>query len=69
MASMNISIKQEAYDFLKELKSEDKSFSDVILSFKKEENDVMKFFGMSKEEDWEEREKEMASFRKEFDER
>ena len=69
MASMNISIKQEAYDFLKELKSEDKSFSDVILSFKKEENDVMKFFGMLKDKDFTEMEKEIASFRKEFDER
>ena len=36
MVNINISVKEEAYDFLKKLKSKDKSFSDVILSFKKD---------------------------------
>jgi predicted CopG family antitoxin len=34
MSSMNISIKDDAYRFLKSIKSENESFSDVILSFK-----------------------------------
>jgi predicted CopG family antitoxin len=35
MSSVNISIKKEAYDYLKSLKRETQSFSDIILSFKK----------------------------------
>jgi len=34
MGSVNIAIKDEAYSFLKSLKSRDESFSDVILKFK-----------------------------------
>lgn len=68
MSSVNISIKKEAYDFLKEIKTEEQSFSDAILSFRKESN-IMRFFGMLKDEDWEEREKEMKSLREEFDDR
>ncbi len=34
MGSVNISIRKEAYEFLKSLKAEDESFSDVILEFK-----------------------------------
>ena len=35
MVNINISIKEEAYSFLKSFKAKDKSFSDVILEFKK----------------------------------
>jgi predicted CopG family antitoxin len=62
MASINISIKQDAYEFLKSLKSEDKSFSDVILGFKKD-NDVMKYFGTLKDAKYDD------SFRKSFNKR
>lgn len=67
MVTMNIAIKKEAYDFLKERKGEGESFSDVILSFKK--SDSMKFFGKFKHVDWDEREKEIRSFREDLDDR
>lgn len=36
MASVNISLTEEAYKFLKMLKGSDKSFSDVVLEIKKD---------------------------------
>lgn len=51
MPSVNISIKKEAYDFLKSLKAENKSFSDIILEFK-QKNNVMKYFGKLKDIDY-----------------
>lgn len=66
MASMNIAIKEEAYEFLKNLKSSDKSFSDVILSFKKQQKDLMRFFGVLKDLDWENKEKSMKNLRESF---
>lgn len=66
MASINISVKKEAYEFLRNLKAEDKSFSDVILSFKKEQKDLMRFFGILKELDWDNKEKSMKSLRDSF---
>ncbi len=69
MASMNISIKKDAYEFLRRLKAKDKSFSDVILSFKKEKSNIMDFFGVLKDVDWEERENNMKSLRKSFSRR
>ena len=69
MSSINISVKKEAYDFLKNLKTESKSFSDIILSFKKEQNHVMRFFGALKDSDWENKEKNMKIFRKSFNKR
>ena len=54
MTSINISVKKEAYNFLKDMKTRDKSFSDIILSFKKEQSSVMRFFGALKEADWKE---------------
>jgi len=69
MASINISIKQDAYEFLKKFKTEDKSFSDIILSFRKENNDVMRFFGALKNSDWDNKEEKMKEFRKSFNSR
>ena len=69
MRSMNISIKEEAYRFLKALKSGDKSFSDVILEFKHSEGKIMKFFGVLKNVDWAEREKMHTELRKSFNRR
>ena len=69
MASINISVKKEAYDFLKNLKTDSKSFSDIILSFKKEQNHVMRFFGVLKDLDWSNKEREMKILRKSFNKR
>ena len=68
MTSINISLKKDAYEFLKTLKDKDKSFSDVILSFKKED-DIMKFFGALKNSNWDEKEKNMKNFRDSFKKR
>ncbi|MBS3176448.1 antitoxin VapB family protein [Candidatus Woesearchaeota archaeon] len=69
MASLNISIRREAYDFLHRLKSKNKSFSDVILGFKKDQSDLMMFFGVLRESDWKEKGQEMKEFRTSFDKR
>ena len=66
MASINISLKKEAYEFLKNLKAKDKSFSEVVLSFKKEQDNVMKFFGVLKNLDWNKKESEMKNLRESF---
>ena len=66
MTSINISIKKEAYEFLEKLKTRDKSFSDVILSFKKDKKDIMKFFCVLKNSDWDEKEKNMKGLRNSF---
>lgn len=69
--SVNIAIKDEAYAFLKSLKVGDSSFSDVILSFKKQHQhqEIMQFFGVLKHVSWEERTKEMEDLRESFEER
>ena len=74
MTNVNISIKKEAYDFLKSFKTEDKSFSEVILELKRErgnKKDIMKFFGALKNADidWEAKEKRMKEFRNSFNKR
>jgi len=78
MGSVNISIKEEAYRFLKSLKSKDESFSDVILEMRERginkkgsKENVLKFAGVLKDAGikWEEVEKGMKDFRKDFDER
>ena len=69
MTSVNIAIKKEAYNFLKNLKSKDKSFSDVILSFKKDRDNIINFFGVMKEADWNEKEGRMKGFRNSFSRR
>lgn len=69
--TMNIAIKEEAYAFLKSMKTSDRSFSDVILSFKQKAagKDIMRFFGVLKSVDWDARKKEMMNLRREFEER
>ena len=69
MTSINISLKKEAYDFLKNLKTKDKSFSEVILSFKKEKDDIIRFFGALKDVDWAKREENMKKMRASFNKR
>ncbi len=76
MGSINISLRKEAYEFLKSLKDSNKSFSDVILEFKDNEKvekgskeAVLKFFGVLKDIDWKSREKRMKELRKSFNKR
>ncbi|OGJ22193.1 hypothetical protein A3K73_06320 [Candidatus Pacearchaeota archaeon RBG_13_36_9] len=72
MANINISIKEEAYQYLKMLKGRDKSFSDVIIEMKKKESDsekLMRFFGVLKHLDWDEKEKRMKRLRESFNKR
>ena len=69
MVNVNISIKKEAYNFLKSIKTKEKSFSDVILSFKSENDKIMKFFGVLKDTDWDTKEKNMNEFRSSFNKR
>ena len=75
MVNINISIKKEAYDFLKSFKTKEKSFSDVILDFKENNYEkgsaksLLRFAGVLKDIDWEEREKRMKEFRASFNKR
>lgn len=75
MVNINISIKKEAYDFLKGFKTKDKSFSDVILGFKEngykkgDAKALLRFAGALKHVDWDGREKMMKELRRDFDER
>ena len=75
MVNINISIKKEAYDFLSSLKAKNKSFSEVILDFKKNEykkgsaKSLLRFAGVLKNVNWEEREREIKFLRKDFDKR
>ncbi len=66
MASVNIAIKQEAYEFLKSMKGRDKSFSDVVLGFKPQKTDIRRFFGVLKDKDWKKAEESMESLRESF---
>ncbi len=68
MSSINITIKREAYEFLKRRKTKSKSFSDVILEMK-EKTSPLDFFGGLKEKDWKTAENKMHSFRRSFTER
>ena len=69
--TMNIAIKEEAYAFLKSLKRNDRSFSDVILSFKQKTvgKDIMRFYGILTSVDWDSRKTDMRELRREFEER
>lgn len=75
MGSINISIKKEAYDFLKSLKERDRSFSDIILEFKERRRgttkDLLKFVGVMKNIsiDWKAKEERMRELRDSFNRR
>jgi predicted CopG family antitoxin len=78
MGSVNISIREEAYLFLKSLKRGENSFSDVILEFKKNrkyekgsKEAVLQFAGVLKDKDvdWKAKEKRMREFRESFNKR
>lgn len=77
MSSMNISIRKEAYDFLRSLQSGRKSFSEVILGLKEKQERkgnkeaVLSYFGAveNKKIDLKKTEKNIKEFREEFDNR
>jgi predicted CopG family antitoxin len=73
MVSINISIKKEAYEFLKSLSKGEKSFSDVILEFKENKKSnkdaIMKHFGALKDYDLSDVENNMKEFRDNFEKR
>lgn len=77
MGSINISLRKEAYEFLKALKSREKSFSDVVLEFKERSNALrsgkalLKYAGALKNLniDWKAKEKRMKEFRDSFNRR
>jgi predicted CopG family antitoxin len=77
MASVNISITDDAYRFLKLLKGRDKSFSDVILELKEKDakkgtgKSLLKFAGALKNSNinWKNAEENMLNFRKSFNKR
>ena len=70
MTNINISIREEAYQFLKSLKTGNRSFSDIILGFKKvkSKDNLMSFFGAMHDMkiDWYTKEKTMKEFRSSF---
>ncbi|MBS3083652.1 hypothetical protein J4423_02505 [Candidatus Pacearchaeota archaeon] len=77
MGSVNISIKDEVYSFLKSLKTRDESFSDVIWKFKEKKafNGKMlvefrhKYGEIIKNIDTKDMEERMKEFREEVEER
>ena len=69
MSSKNITITEDAYKYLKRLKGEQKSFSEVILSFKERKNDVMSYAGALKDADLESVENIRDQMREDWEER
>ncbi len=78
MANMNISITEEAYKYLKMLKGDNRSFSDVVLEFKNRgslrkgsKEAVLRFAGCLKDLNinWKEKERRMKEFRNSFNKR
>ena len=77
MGSVNISIKEEAYNYLSSLKTRDESFSDVILKFKEKKalNGKMlvefrnKYSEIIKNIDTKDMEERIKGFREEVDSR
>lgn len=73
MVNINISLTEEAYNYLKMLKGRDKSFSDVVIEMKKDCNkgngkSLLKYAGVLKDKgiDWDEKERRMKEFREGF---
>jgi len=76
MTNINISLRKEAYDYLKSLKRQNQSFSDIILTFKGDnkikkgsKDAVIQFAGILEDINWEKRKKIMHSFRQEVEEK
>jgi len=69
MASKNITITEDAYNFLKKLKTNSRSFSDVILSMKEKRNDVMSYAGSLKDVDLDSIDKIRSDARRDWNKR
>ena len=76
MVNINISLRKEAYDYLRARTGKNRSFSDVVLEFKKQENikqgskeAILKFAGVLENLDWDKKKKIMKDFREEVEER
>jgi len=78
MASVNISITEEAYRYLRMLKGKEKSFSDVVLEMRENgrvrkgsRENVLRFAGVLQDAniDWDKAKKRMESFRNSFNKR
>jgi len=77
MASINISLTEEAYRFLKMLKGKNKSFSEVVLELKEKDakkctgKSLLKYAGVLKNSNinWKNTEENMLRFRKSFNKR
>ncbi len=52
MGSTSITISDTAYDYLKSMKRDGESFSDVILSLKKRKEALLVFHGIAKNHDF-----------------
>jgi predicted CopG family antitoxin len=73
MVNINISLTEEAYDYLRKLKGKDKSFSDVVIEMKEKCNDrkgskelMLKYFGAISESRLDEIEKNTGKIRDEL---
>ncbi|MEK6935893.1 MAG: antitoxin VapB family protein [Nanoarchaeota archaeon] len=78
MASINISLTEEAYNYLKMLKGNEKSFSEVVLEIKSDKKSergtarsLLKYAGCLKNSNinWKNAEENMLNFRKSFNNR
>ena len=65
----NITISDDAYDFLKKIKGDEKSFSDVILSLKGKRADIMEYAGSMEDADLESIEDVREDMRDDWNER
>lgn len=48
MTTKTITVTEDAYDFIKRLKTEEESFSDLFLRLAKEKNPLERYFGVLK---------------------
>lgn len=69
MGSKSITISDKAYEFLKKIKRDGKSFSDVILSMKGRGTEVMSFAGALKDADLDSVEGVRREMRKDWSQR
>ena len=69
MASVNITVSEKAYDFLKKIKLPNQSFTDVILSLKNKRQNVMSYAGIFKNVDLSSIEKIREQSRKDWENR
>ncbi len=69
MPRLHISLRKEAYEFLKSRRARGESFSDIVLSFKEPKKNPMDFFGIWKDmpkEEFESIKKELEKTRTGF---